>query len=77
MGSTPLDSVPGSAVEIVRDDPVQRIRELKAEPGKNIWLVGGGALASSFDTEARTTTEVRAFPSGMTLLCCSRSGDGV
>lgn len=104
--SASLDSVPGSAVEIVRDDPVQRIRELKGEPGKDIWLVGGGTLASSlraeideliiklgpitlgagvplwgvesdFDKEIWTTTEVRAFPGGMTLLRYARSGYGV
>lgn len=32
-------------VEVVADDPVQRIRELKAEDGLDIWLVGGGTLA--------------------------------
>ncbi|WP_404382320.1 dihydrofolate reductase family protein [Knoellia locipacati] len=32
-------------VEIVTGDPVDRVRELKAEDGKDIWLVGGGTLA--------------------------------
>lgn len=32
-------------VEIVPSDPVARVRELKAEEGLDIWLVGGGTLA--------------------------------
>lgn len=33
------------AVEIIRSDPIGRIRALKAEEGKGIWLCGGGDLA--------------------------------
>lgn len=33
------------AVEIVQSDPVGRVRELKTEEGKGIWLCGGGNLA--------------------------------
>lgn len=32
-------------VEIVSTDPLARVRELKAEDGLDIWLVGGGTLA--------------------------------
>lgn len=32
-------------VEVVPSDPVARVRELKAEDGADIWLVGGGTLA--------------------------------
>ena len=32
-------------VEVVPGDPVARVRELKAEEGLDIWLVGGGTLA--------------------------------
>ncbi|GAB3023647.1 hypothetical protein GCM10011376_35000 [Nocardioides flavus (ex Wang et al. 2016)] len=32
-------------VELVAGDPVARVRELKAEPGLDVWLVGGGTLA--------------------------------
>lgn len=32
-------------VEVVTEDPVGRVRELKAEEGLDIWLVGGGTLA--------------------------------
>lgn len=32
-------------VEVVAGDPIDRVRELKAEDGQDIWLVGGGTLA--------------------------------
>ena len=32
-------------VEVVTEDPVGRVRRLKAEEGLDIWLVGGGTLA--------------------------------
>ena len=32
-------------VEVVGDAPLARVRELKAEDGLDIWLVGGGTLA--------------------------------
>lgn len=32
-------------VEVVTEDPVGRVRELKAGEGLDIWLVGGGTLA--------------------------------
>lgn len=35
------------AVEIVHDDALGRVRQLKNEPGKDLWLVGGGKLAHS------------------------------
>jgi dihydrofolate reductase len=35
------------AVEIVRTGALARVRELKAEAGKDLWLVGGGTLAYS------------------------------
>ena len=31
-------------VRIVNDDPADVVRELKAKPGKDIWLFGGGEL---------------------------------
>jgi dihydrofolate reductase len=34
-------------VEVVDGDPVERVRELKAEEGRDIWLVGGGTLAAT------------------------------
>lgn len=35
------------AVEIVRSEALDRVRALKAEEGKDLWLVGGGTLAHS------------------------------
>ncbi len=32
------------AVSIVDSDPVESVRSLKAKPGKDIWLFGGGEL---------------------------------
>ena len=43
--STTLGSAPAAAVEVISDDPLARVRELKAEDGLGIWLVGGGRLA--------------------------------
>lgn len=40
-------STAGQDVEIVRDRALERVRELKAETGKDLWLVGGGTLAHS------------------------------
>jgi len=34
-------------VEVVATDPVERVRQLKAEPGGGIWLVGGAELAGA------------------------------
>ena len=49
--SSSLTAKPDSAVEVIGEDPVGRIRELKAEPGLGIWLVGGGAVAASLRSE--------------------------
>lgn len=49
--STTLDSVPDPAVELVRSDPLEHVRALKNEPGKGIWLVGGGSLAATLRAE--------------------------
>jgi dihydrofolate reductase len=43
--SRTLSASPDPNVEIVAGDPIARVRQLKAEPGKDIWLVGGGNLA--------------------------------
>ena len=49
--STTLGVSPDPAVELVDADPVARVRELKAEDGKDVWLCGGGSLASSLAGE--------------------------
>lgn len=43
--SRTLTESPDPAVELVATDPVQTVRELKLQDGKDIWLVGGAELA--------------------------------
>jgi len=45
--SRTLDDARDFEVEIVRDDPVAVVRALKAEPGRDVLLVGGGRLAGA------------------------------
>ena len=49
--STTLPENNSGAVEIVRDEPAETVRELKREEGLDIWLVGGGTLAHALLTE--------------------------
>jgi dihydrofolate reductase len=42
--SRSLEPVKDRGFRIVNDDPAQVVRELKAQPGKDIWLFGGGEL---------------------------------
>ncbi|MBM7784385.1 dihydrofolate reductase family protein [Tenggerimyces flavus] len=49
--STTLEEVPDKAIELVSTDPLAKVRELKSESGKDIWLCGGGALAASLREE--------------------------
>ncbi|MFG2403847.1 dihydrofolate reductase family protein [Streptomyces brevispora] len=49
--SRTLGESPDPAVEVVAGDPVARVKELKQEEGKDIWLVGGGELAGSLYSE--------------------------
>lgn len=38
-------------VEVVATDPVAKIRAVKAEPGRDIWLIGGATLAGALYEE--------------------------
>jgi dihydrofolate reductase len=49
--SRTLTESPDPAVELVSGDPVARVRELKQEDGKDIWIIGGGALAGALYSE--------------------------
>ncbi|CAM3297720.1 dihydrofolate reductase family protein [Occultella aeris] len=54
--SRTLTEVPASDVELVADDPVATVRELKQQPGKDIWLLGGAELAGSLYAEIDALT---------------------
>ncbi|SOD65321.1 Dihydrofolate reductase [Streptomyces zhaozhouensis] len=49
--SRTLTSVPAEEVELVTTDPVARVRRLKQEPGRDLWLIGGAGLARSLVAE--------------------------
>jgi dihydrofolate reductase len=49
--STTMGEPAAPAVEVVRTDAVERVRELKAEEGQDIWLCGGGSLAAALREE--------------------------
>ncbi|GAB3423199.1 dihydrofolate reductase family protein [Flindersiella endophytica] len=49
--SRTLGQSPDPAVEVVASDPAAHVRELKQQPGKGIWLVGGGDLAGTLFPE--------------------------
>lgn len=49
--STTLTEVPGSGVHLISGDPVDTVRALKQEDGKDIWLCGGGSLAGALREE--------------------------
>ncbi|MBG0829240.1 dihydrofolate reductase family protein [Planomonospora sp. ID67723] len=45
--SESMTASPDPAVEIVSGDPLAKVRELKAEEGKDIYLIGGARLAGT------------------------------
>ena len=45
--SQTMAASPDPDVEVVNSDPAQFVRELKSQPGKDIWLVGGGKIAAA------------------------------
>jgi dihydrofolate reductase len=49
--SRSLESSPDPAVEHVSTHALLKVRELKREPGKDIWLCGGGKLAADLFAE--------------------------
>ncbi|GAB4380322.1 MAG: dihydrofolate reductase family protein [Elainellaceae cyanobacterium] len=49
--SQTLQASPDSNVELISSDPIALVRELKQQPGKDIWLCGGGHLATVLFSE--------------------------
>ena len=49
--SRSLTKSPDAAVEVVSTDPLEKVRELKSQDGKGIWLVGGAELAGALYPE--------------------------
>ncbi|MEX2271780.1 MAG: dihydrofolate reductase family protein [Vicinamibacterales bacterium] len=71
--SRTLTATTRPGVSIVSDDPSDVVKALKAQPGRDIWLFGGGALFRSLlDAGLVDTVEVAVMPvmigSGIALL---------
>jgi dihydrofolate reductase len=49
--SRTLAESPDPAVELIREDVVERVRALKREPGTEIWLCGAAGLAATLIDE--------------------------
>jgi dihydrofolate reductase len=49
--SRALERSPDANVTLVSGDPVAFVKRLKEEPGKDIWLCGGGELAATLASE--------------------------
>jgi dihydrofolate reductase len=46
-----ITETPDPAVQIIAEDPLTKVRELKQEDGMGIWLCGGGQLATTLRPE--------------------------
>lgn len=49
--SSTLGAIDDPGVELVASNALERVRALKAEPGRDIWLCGGGSLAGALHEE--------------------------
>lgn len=60
--TAPPDKVP-SGVEFVNEEIISLVRRLREQPGKNIWLMGGGELIAAFlDAQAIDEFVVSVVP---------------
>ncbi|WP_043646873.1 dihydrofolate reductase family protein [Nocardia thailandica] len=59
--SSSLDQADHPAVEVFAGDPVELVRELKRQDGKDIWLCGGGNLAGQLIGEIDTMI-LKSYP---------------
>ena len=63
VASRTLTAAQAPGVEILAHSITERIAQCKAEPGKDIWLFGGGELARAcFDAQLVDTVEVALMP---------------
>ncbi len=61
--SKTLQMPPRPGVRIVSTSPVDTVRELKQQPGKDIWLFGGGSMFRTLaDAGLVDTVEVAIMP---------------
>ena len=53
----------GSGMQVTNEDPVDVVRQLKAKPGRDIWLFGGGELFRTLlDAGLVDTVEIAVMP---------------
>ncbi len=63
VASRALDPAKHPGVTVVADDVAGRVAALKAEPGKDVWLFGGGVLFRALlDAGLVDTVEVAVVP---------------
>ena len=61
--SRTLEPSSKKGVRVVNDDPARVVRDLKAKPGKDIWLYGGGSLFRSLlDAGVVDSVELAVIP---------------
>ena len=61
--SKTLQAPPRPGVRIVSTSPADTVRELKQQPGKDIWLFGGGSMFRTLSDEGLVdTVEVAIMP---------------